>query len=226
LLVAPFNLRAGIIRMVEAERRRALRGLPALIRMKLNDLVDQEIIESLYAAAQAGVQIDLVIRGMCTLQAGVPGVSDTIRVRSILGRFLEHSRVMQFGVGRRAQIWIGSADVRHRNLDHRIEVMVQVRDAKARRAVCDVLDLAMSSHIDAWDLQPDAGWVRRAEATDHELLDYQEQLIHHYQKRSLRLVTTVVPGRPRSSRPAVPLQAAAEPTAPAPGLARSARTRR
>ncbi len=191
LLVAPFNLRAGIIRLVEAERTRALDGSPALIRMKLNNLVDSEIIESLYRAAQAGAQVDLVIRGMCTLQAGVPGLSDTIRVRSILGRFLEHSRVMQFGVGRRAQIWIGSADVMHRNLDHRVEAMVQLRDAQARRAVSDVLDLAMSPHVSAWELQPDASWVRSAAVTDNELLDYQEQLISHYQKRSLRLVTSV-----------------------------------
>jgi polyphosphate kinase len=119
----------------------------------------------------------------------VPGLSDTIRVRSILGRFLEHSRVMQFGVGRSAQIWIGSADVMHRNLDHRVEVMVQVRDPRARQAVCDVLDLAMSAHISAWELQPDASWLRRTEAADNELLDYQEQLIHHYQQRSLRLVS-------------------------------------
>ena len=190
LLVAPFNLRAGIIRMVEAQRRRALAGRPALIRMKLNNLVDSEIIESLYRAAQAGARVDLVIRGMCTLQAGVPGLSDNIQVRSILGRFLEHSRVMQFGVGGRAQIWIGSADVMHRNLDHRVEVMVQVRDPRARQAVRDVLDLAMSPHVSAWELQPDASWVRRAGEPDSELLDYQEQLIHHYQGRSLRLVST------------------------------------
>lgn len=190
LLVAPFNLRAGIIRMVEAQRSRALAGRPALIRMKLNNLVDQEIIESLYSASQAGAQVDLVIRGMCTLQAGVPGLSDTIRVRSILGRFLEHSRVMQFGAGRRDQIWIGSADVMHRNLDHRVEVMVQVRDSRARQAVREVLDLAMSPQVAAWELQPDASWARRADGADGVLLDYQEQLIRHYRSRTLRVVAT------------------------------------
>jgi polyphosphate kinase len=132
----------------------------------------------LYAANQAGVEVDLVVRGMCALKPGVPGLSDRIRVRSILGRFLEHSRIFRFKGGDSEEIWIGSADVMHRNLDRRVEAMAQVRDQAARERLDQLLDLAISDRVACWTLSADCSWTRRSTDADGQpLLDYQELLI-------------------------------------------------
>ncbi len=185
LLVAPDTLRSGLVAMIDAEREHALAGRPSGIRIKINSLVDEEVIDALYRASMVGVPIDLVVRGMCSLRPGVRGLSETVRVRSILGRFLEHSRVLHFHNGGDETVWIGSADVMHRNLDRRVEALVRVTDAQASRELCEALDLAMSPRVAAWELQPDGRWVRRAVGADGELLlDYQEQLINRFAKRA------------------------------------------
>ena len=141
LLVAPEALRAGIVGRIGRQAARARAGKPAKIAFKCNALVDEVVIDALYRAAQAGVPVDIWVRGMCALRPGVPGLSDTIRVRSVLGRFLEHSRIYAFGTGEPDpdpqpgedpdagnEVWLGSADMMHRNLDRRVEALVRVAD--------------------------------------------------------------------------------------------------
>jgi polyphosphate kinase len=159
LLVAPDTVRTGLRLMIRREAENAVAGRSSGITMKLNSLVDEELIDELYAASRVGVRIDLVVRGMCALRPGVPGLSETIRVRSILGRFLEHSRILRFRCGGDDDYWIGSADLMHRNLDRRVETMVRVSDPEARRILDDVLDRSMSPDTAAWELKPDGTFV-------------------------------------------------------------------
>ena len=181
LLVAPDSLRTGIIDMIRRETQHAREGRDSGIWFKVNSLVDETVIDALYDASQAGVPIQLVVRGMCALRPGVPGLSENIRVRSIVGRFLEHSRIFRFLNGGEDDVWMGSADIMHRNLDRRVEALVALRDAQVRRQVQSVLELAIDPHIAAWDLQPDGSWRRRN--TDQQgkpLLDYQDQLVRRH----------------------------------------------
>jgi polyphosphate kinase len=178
LLVAPHGIRSGIIDRIEKEAARAGAGEPALVQIKVNALVDEEVADALYRASQVGVRVDLLIRGMCTLRPGVPGLSDGIRVRSILGRFLEHSRVFRFGVDDgTSEFWIGSADLMHRNLDRRVEALVRVTDPAARAELGRVLQMAMGDEYDAFELHPDGRWTRRADADGNQLPDLQEALL-------------------------------------------------
>ncbi|MGH3753435.1 MAG: RNA degradosome polyphosphate kinase [Pseudonocardiaceae bacterium] len=156
LLVAPYGIRRGIVERIEAEIAHARAGRPAGIRIKVNSLVDEQVIDALYRASLAGVPVELVVRGICALIPGRPGLSENIRVRSILGRFLEHSRVFHFvGAG---EHWIGSADIMHRNLDRRVEVLVRVADPDAT----DELDAMLTSTLDpttrCWVLAADGSW--------------------------------------------------------------------
>ncbi|MFI7079884.1 RNA degradosome polyphosphate kinase [Micromonospora sp. NPDC049903] len=166
LLVAPQGIRSGLIERIEREIAHVRLGMPGLVQFKVNALVDEEITDALYRASQAGVHVDLIIRGMCTLRPGVPGLSENIRVRSILGRFLEHSRVFRFGNNGDAEFWIGSADLMHRNLDRRVEALVQVSDPVARAELDQVFGAAMSPDIDAFELAADGSWTRRNGTTD------------------------------------------------------------
>ena len=159
LLVAPLDLRQRIVSMIEEQAGRAAAGQPARIVMKLNNLVDEAVIGALYDASSAGVKIDLVTRGICALRPGIKGLSERIRVRSILGRFLEHSRIFRFGDGEDDQIWIGSADMMHRNLDRRVEVLVRVTDTEHRSRLRSLLDLAVAD-ASAWALRADGTWTR------------------------------------------------------------------
>jgi polyphosphate kinase len=175
LLVAPHGIRAGLTERIEAETARARSGAPALLQFKVNSLVDHQIVDALYRAAMAGVRVDLLVRGMCALRPGVPGWSDRIRVRSILGRFLEHSRVFRFGADdQTAQLWIGSADLMERNLDRRVEALVQVTDPAARAELVRVLAIAMSDQCEAFQLHGDGSWTRPPLASP---VDLQEALL-------------------------------------------------
>jgi polyphosphate kinase len=185
LLVAPESLRSGLMAKITAEADNARAGLPAGITMKLNSVVDELIIDALYDASAAGVPIDLVIRGMCCLRPGVPGLSENIRVRSILGRFLEHSRIFRFCNGGDEQLWIGSADAMHRNLDRRVEALVEVRDPDVRARLQQLLAFATDPGTSAWDLGPDGSWQRRTRNDDGEpLRDYQLALLRSTASRA------------------------------------------
>jgi polyphosphate kinase len=186
LLVAPQGIRSGLIERIDREIAHTKLGVPGLIQFKINSLVDEEVVDALYRASRAGVHVDLVIRGMCTLRPGVPGLSDNIRVRSILGRFLEHSRVFRFGNGGTgpagtgegsAEFWIGSADLMHRNLDRRVEALVQVTDPVARAELDYVLTAAMSEDVEAFELAGDGTWTRRASTPDRPLMHLQKALL-------------------------------------------------
>jgi polyphosphate kinase len=160
LMVAPHGIRTGLIEKIRREARNAAEGRPAGIRFKLNSLVDERIIDALYEASAAGVPVDLFIRGICALRPGVPGLSETIRVRSIVGRFLEHSRVMSFTNGGEPEWWLGSADLMHRNLDRRVEVLLRVCDESARHEMTAIFDRAMAPEVRSWQLGGDGGWTR------------------------------------------------------------------
>ncbi|GAB2475203.1 polyphosphate kinase [Jatrophihabitans fulvus] len=173
LLVAPQGIRAGLIDRIEREIEYAQQGKDALIRFKTNHLVDEQTIDALYRAARAGVRVELLVRTFCTIRAGVPGLSDNIVVRSILGRFLEHSRVYQFGGDGVPEYWMGSADMMHRNLDRRVEVLVQVTDKAAVAHLQTCLDAAFDADTKAWTLQADGTWSQPSDA--HH--DFQELLM-------------------------------------------------
>jgi polyphosphate kinase len=160
LLVAPFNLRARLIEEIRAVAAAAAAGENARIRIKCNALNDPTLIEELYAASQEGARIEIVVRSICSLRPGVPGMSENIHVRSIVGRFLEHSRVYAFEAGERQQFFIGSADLMPRNLDHRIEVVVPVLDPKAKQELSAVFDVLLEDDSFAWVLDESGAWTR------------------------------------------------------------------
>jgi polyphosphate kinase len=161
VLVAPTHLRDGILREIEKTIRAHERGEDARIAMKMNSLVDRRCIRALYRASQAGVPVDLNIRGICCLRPGVEGVSEGIRVVSVLGRFLEHSRIYAFRRGDEVSVWTGSADLMPRNLDTRVELMVPVKDPAVRDDLLDTLERSLADDVGAWDLSADGSWRRR-----------------------------------------------------------------
>jgi polyphosphate kinase len=163
LLVAPVNLRDSLVSMIEREIEHQIQHGDGRLVFKMNALVDTQMIDLLYRASQTGVRIDLLVRGMCSLRPGVPNISENIRVTSIVGRFLEHTRVYWFHNHGDPQTWLGSADLMERNLDRRVEVVFPVRDrALARRIEVEVLDLGINDNVKARELQPDGRYVRRA----------------------------------------------------------------
>nr|WP_301546692.1 RNA degradosome polyphosphate kinase [Gordonia sp. X0973] len=180
LLVAPDGIRAGIVERIrnEIERHRA-GDANARIRLKANALVDEQIIDALYRASQAGVPVEIVVRGICALRPGIPGVSDNIEVRSILGRFLEHSRIFHFGA--QDEFWIGSADMMHRNLDRRIEVLVQVSDPRLTRQLDEIFESALDPRTRCWVLGNDGKWTASPGA-DVEVRDHQTELMTRYRR--------------------------------------------
>jgi len=160
LLVAPDSVRDGIIERVEREIEHHRAGRPARVRIKANSVVDEATIDALYRASRAGVPVDLLTRGICALTPGVEGLSENIRVRSILGRFLEHSRVFWFENGGEPEAWIGSADLMHRNLDRRVEALVRLPGSRQVEEVGRLLDLAFDVRTASWQLEPSGSWTR------------------------------------------------------------------
>jgi polyphosphate kinase len=157
LLVAPYGVRRGIVDRIEREIAAHRDGADARIRVKANALVDEQVIDELYRASQAGVRVEVVVRGICALRPGAPGFSENVTVRSILGRFLEHSRIIHFRAIN--EFWIGSADMMHRNLDRRVEVMAQVKDRRLTEQLDDVFTSAMDPATRCWELGPDGHWT-------------------------------------------------------------------
>ncbi|HLP23126.1 MAG TPA: RNA degradosome polyphosphate kinase [Microbacteriaceae bacterium] len=184
LLVAPRYLRKGLLKRIAEQAALAAEGQPSGIRIKLNSMVDEAIIDALYRASQAGVPIELWVRGICSLRPGVPGVSENIRVRSTLGRYLEHSRVFSFGTGANRSVFIGSADMMHRNLDRRIEALVQLTEPDHLAEIDELFELAMSPESSGWELGPDGEWSRRTVSADGVALqDVQTVLMENAGKR-------------------------------------------
>jgi polyphosphate kinase len=166
LLVAPLHLRKALLKRIAVETLNAENGLPCGIRIKVNSIVDEALTDALYRASMAGVPIELVVRGICGLRPGIPGLSDNIQVRSILGRYLEHSRIFSFVNNGEPQVYIGSADLMHRNLDRRVEVLVRLTDPDHLREVDELFDLAMSDETSSWTLHDDGSWTRHHVSDD------------------------------------------------------------
>lgn len=194
LLVAPRTVRTGLIQRIEREEAAARAGKEAWIKIKVNAIIDEKTIDALYRASQAGVKIDLVVRGLCALKPGVPGLSENIRVRSILGRFLEHSRVYAFANSSGPQIgegplsgpevWIGSADLMHRNLDRRVEALVRITEPEQINELIDYVDLQMADSTASWHMQPDGTYVHHSKDEEgRPLVDCQEYLIRKHSRR-------------------------------------------
>ncbi len=184
LLVAPLHLRKGLIRQIDNERKNAVAGKPAHIRIKVNSMVDEDIIDALYRASAAGVKVDVWVRGICSLRSDLEGISDNITVRSILGRYLEHSRIFAFENNGDPQVYIGSADMMHRNLDRRVEALVRVTDPAHLKELLAFFDLALDPGTISWHLGADGAWERHAEdAEGNPLVDLQDQTMGLIQRR-------------------------------------------
>lgn len=183
LLVAPESIRSGLIEAIEHEIDNKRKGLTAGVRIKVNSIVDERIIDALYRASRAGVPVDLWVRGICAIRPGVPGLSDNIRVRSILGRFLEHSRVFWFANGGVPRVAIGSADLMHRNLDRRVEVLVSLSNRARIAEIEELFDLAFDPGTISWQLTGDR-WTEVSRDRDgNVLVDLQEELIRRRRDR-------------------------------------------
>ncbi len=168
LLVAPVSLRQHLLALIQREIESAQNGQQGRIVAKMNALVDPEIIVNLYRASRVGVQIDLIVRGMCALRPGVAGVSENIRVISIIGRFLEHSRIFYFHNGGEERVFIGSADWMRRNLDRRVEVVTPIEDPQSAKELQELLGIMLADNRQAWDLQPDGTYLQRRPAPGHK----------------------------------------------------------
>jgi len=178
LLVSPNGVREGLVERINREIQFKAEGKDARIRIKVNSLVDEQIIDALYKASTAGVQVDILVRGMCALRPGITGVSENIEVRSILGRYLEHSRIFSFNGGGDPAVFIGSADMMHRNLDRRVEALVRLSQPDHIREVNGVFDLAMDDKSQSWHLAEDGTWTRHQFGEDGKyLVDVQDKIM-------------------------------------------------
>ncbi len=179
LLSAPFSLRKKIIRMIRAEAHAAGNGNPGHIILKLNSLTEEQVIQELYKASQAGVKVDLIVRGMCCLRPGIPGVSENIRVRSIVGRFLEHSRIYYFK-NANPQLFCGSADMMERNLKQRVEIAFPVENKKLRSRLFEELNIYLQDNSHSWELQPDGTYLLSHPQSGEERFSAQNWLLSRY----------------------------------------------
>ncbi|MDO5722450.1 MAG: RNA degradosome polyphosphate kinase [Actinomycetaceae bacterium] len=184
LLVAPVSIRSGLIERIEQQIERQLAGQEAYVGIKVNSIVDEAIIDALYRASQAGVKVDVVVRGICALRAGVKGLSENINVRSILGRYLEHSRIYCFGPEGEEEVWIGSADLMHRNLDRRVEALVKIVAPGQVRYLLKLLRFEASDEVASWRLRPGGKWVRYTHGKKNQsLVDVQSLLMTNASSR-------------------------------------------
>ncbi|WP_309081153.1 RNA degradosome polyphosphate kinase [Zhihengliuella sp.] len=187
LLVAPRSLRSGLIDQIEHEIANRKAGLPARVVIKVNSMVDEAIIDALYRASQAGVSVDVVVRGICALRPGVPGLSENIRVRSVLGRFLEHSRVFMFCNGGDEVVYIGSADMMHRNLDRRVEALVRLSNRESIAELSGIMDRYLDDATSSWHLGAEGKWTRHhRDAEGRPLIDVQTWLLESRKRGSVR----------------------------------------
>jgi polyphosphate kinase len=180
LLVAPRTLRSSLLEKIANETAMAKAGRPCGIQIKLNSLLDEEFVDALYEASQAGVKVDIVVRGICSIRPGIAGLSDNISVRSILGRFLEHSRIYHFVNGGEDEYWIGSADLMHRNLDRRVESLVRIERPAHKASLQEIFDLSLSDETSSWHQDVDS-WKRVSKSSSGEpLQDLQNLYIKRY----------------------------------------------
>ncbi|WOF23774.1 RNA degradosome polyphosphate kinase [Microbacterium betulae] len=191
LLVAPLHLRKGLLRLIDRERRHAAAGKPAHVRIKVNSMVDEQIIDALYRASLAGVQVDVWVRGICSLRVDLPGVSDNIRVRSVLGRYLEHARIFAFANDGDPEVYVGSADMMHRNLDRRVEALIKVVKPQHIKELQAFFDLGMADSSATWHLGAEGVWTRHhLDDEGRPLADVQDKTMAAIQRRR----------RPRATR--------------------------
>jgi len=184
LLVAPRTLRSGLLAKIQREIDNKNAGKSALIRMKLNSILDEEFVDLLYKASAAGVRVELVVRGICAIRGGVPGLSENIRVISILGRFLEHSRIFHFANDGENELWLGSADLMHRNLDRRVESMVMIKQTDHKRMLLRALDSYLAPTTAHWSMNIDGTWDRiTKDSNGTDLTDLHQQVINWYRAR-------------------------------------------
>ncbi|MFM1950914.1 MAG: hypothetical protein RL418_601, partial [Actinomycetota bacterium] len=184
LLVSPNGVRQGLTERIQREIEHQQAGRPARIRFKMNSLVDEQIIDELYRASMAGVRVEILVRGMCALRPGVPGLSDHITVHSVLGRYLEHSRIFAFDNGGDPDIYIGSADMMHRNLDRRVEALVKITQTDQIRQLHEIFDLGMGTSVSVWELKANGAWSRETHnVMGEKLLDMQDVLMSNTLER-------------------------------------------
>jgi polyphosphate kinase len=186
LLVAPFDLRRGLVAQIRTVAQAAEAGKTARVRMKVNALTDEEIVAELYRASRAGAEIEIVARSICTLWPGLDDMSESVRVRSVLGRFLEHSRLFMFQAGKKTTYFIGSADLMPRNLDHRLEVVAPIEDPALQARIKATFDVLVADNTFAWDLQPDGSWKRARPRKDEPSRGAQAVLMRRARPRSRR----------------------------------------
>jgi polyphosphate kinase len=184
LLVSPWFLREGLLREIGDVVSAVENGEPGRIRLKVNALADPELVDALYAASSAGVEIEIIVRGICILRPGVPNLSERIRVRSVLGRFLEHSRILSFQAGDRMRVWLGSADLMPRNLDRRVETLVPVEDSRLRAELSMILDSLLADTSSSWELLADDRWHRIVPRPGDEDFSAQQAFMHRATRRS------------------------------------------
>jgi polyphosphate kinase len=184
LIVAPWLLRTRLLEEIRQVAAAARDGVRARIRLKLNSLTDERVIDALYEASRAGATIEIVVRGICALRPGAPGLSESIHVVSVLGRFLEHSRFFVFERGDSAVYMLGSADLMPRNLDHRVEVVVPVEDDRARRELKLVFERVFADTSRSWTLQPDGVWIRKATENGNRPVRSQEAFMLRARRRA------------------------------------------
>jgi polyphosphate kinase len=180
VLIAPTQMRGGILEEIERTIAAHEDGLPSKIKLKMNALVDVACIEALYTASRAGVKIELAVRGVCCLRPGVPGVSENITVRSVVGRFLEHDRAYCFIRGDERRVLIGSADLMRRNLDNRVELVTPIERPDLQEELLESFDRGFADNSNSWELTPDDGWQRRVALSEAERRDVQQELIERF----------------------------------------------